>query len=149
MRAATTAIIAVGRCDRGDGVAGLVVGDVLRRRGPRHATVIDVSTDGFNLLDVWKRHDRVFVVEVVRSGALPGVVHRIDPAVEDIPATFGLVLGNHDITCAVATARWRRSGRSSLIVYSIEGQRFTARAGVSPDVATAAHDVAERILAEV
>lgn len=108
-----------------------------------------MSTDRYNLLDIWKRHDRVFVIEVISSGARPGAVHRFDPAIDDIPAAFGLVLGNHDITCAVATARWRRSGRSSLIVYGIEGKRFTAQAGVSPDVATAAHDVAERILAEV
>jgi hypothetical protein len=36
-----------------------------------------------------------------------------------------------------------------LVVYTIEGQRFTQRAGVFPEVAAAVHEVAGRIVAEV
>lgn len=141
----STAVIALGRHDRGDDAAGLVVADILRQRSPNDITVIAAPAGVAECADVWRRHDRVFVVDALRPAHAPGAVHRFDPGRDGAPAPR---CGLHDVGLAdVVTGAWKRDdGGREMIVIGIEGRWFTPQAGLSPEVCDAVRNVAEQIL---
>lgn len=144
----STAVIALGRHDRGDDAAGLVVAEILRQRSPNDITVIAAPTGVAEFADVWRRHDLVFVVDSLRAGKAPGAVRRFDPSSDDPPAPdCGLhEIGLADVVTGTgAPADWP----SEMVVIGIEGRWFTRQAGLSPEVCDAVHNVAEQILGAV
>ncbi len=144
---ATAAVIALGRHDRGDAAAGLVVAEILRQRLPDDVTVVTAPAGLADLVDVLRRHEVVFVVDALRPGRRPGAVHRFDPSA-DAPAPE---CGQHALSLAdvVTDARTREVAPREVIAIGIEGRWFTPEAGVSPEVCGAAHDVADEIVGAV
>lgn len=144
---ASAAVIALGRHDRGDDAAGLVVADIVRRRLPRDVTVVTAPAGLADLADVLHRHDIVFVVDALRAGREPGAVRHFDAA-DDPPAPR---CGLHELGLAdvVTGARTRAVAPRQVIAIGIEGRWFTPEAGLSPEVCGAAHDVADEILGAV
>ena len=144
----TVSVIGVGRCDRGDAAAGLLVADIVARRlGDQVVTGTPTSTA--ELAAMWGSHDTVVVVTAVRSDDRPGSVRRSEPLDHDQPVRHADLLHGIDLAGAVTLGRVHDRLPRVLVVYTIEGQRFTQRAGVFPEVAAAAHEVAGRIVAEV
>ncbi len=143
----TAAVIALGRHDRGDDAAGLLVADILKRRLPHDVTVVAAPAGLADLTDVWW-HDVVFVIDALRPGHEPGAVHRFDPAAGDPPAPR---CGLHELSLAdvVTGARTRDVPPRKVVVIGIEGRWFTAQAGMSPEVCGAVHDVADEIVGAV
>ncbi len=95
-----------------------------------------------DLLDRWVGADEVIVVDAVSSGAPPGTIHRLDPLAE--PIQTALSQGStHALGLAEAIELARALDRlpSSLAVYGIEGERFTAGEELSPAVARAVEHV--------
>ena len=85
------------------------------------------------------------MVDAVSSGAEPGTIHRLDALTERLPAelsrgsthAFGLAEA-----VELARALERLPGR--LLVFGIEGKRFDAGAGLSPEVEQAAVEACGR-----
>ena len=149
--AASYLIIGLGnefRCDDGCGplVARLI--DQKRCAGVR---LIHPPADGTGMVMEWSGADAAFVVDSVRSGAAPGKVYRFEPLVETVPESVFRPTSTHrlGITQIVRMAQALRRLPQRLIVYGIEGTNFDPGTDMTPAVAKAAQDVAERIASEV
>jgi len=149
--AASYLVIGLGnefRCDDGCGplVARLV--DQKRCAGVR---LIQPLADGTGMVMEWSGVDAAFVVDSVRSGAEPGRIFRFEPLVETIPETVFRPTSTHrlGITQIVRLAQALDRLPLRLIVYGIEGTNFEHGTDMTPAVAQAAQDVAERIASEV
>lgn len=145
----TAALIGVGRCDRGDAAAGLVVSDIVGRHVADRVEITAPPTSTKELIEMWYRHDIVFVVGAARPDARPGLIRRSEPLEQPDPKHLLHLPLDVDLGDAITIGHKMNRLPRLLVLYSIEGQRFTQRAGVSPEVASAAHDVAGCILAEI
>lgn len=142
-------MVPIGRCDRGDAAAGLVVADIVARRVAGQVAVAPAVTTIGGLIACWQSDGTVFVVEALDRAGQPGLVHRVEPLRQPLAQRLTPGPGGVELDDAVTAARRLDRLPRTLVVYGIEGRWFSPRAGVSPEVAAAAHDVAERILAEV
>jgi hydrogenase maturation protease len=141
-------VIGIGNDSRGDDAAGL---EVARRVGRRLAhvdgvSVVECDGDAAFLLDRWSAASLVFVIDAVRSGALPGRIHRVDLARQRVP----LVLhgtSSHAFGLAEAVELGRSLDRlpPHLVLYGIEATAFDLGAPMSPAVAAASIQVARRV----
>jgi hydrogenase maturation protease len=134
-------VIGVGNAARGDDAAGLVVA---RRVGGR-----EHEGDPLALLEAWEGAATAVVIDAVRSGAVPGTVHRFEAGDAALPARLRSSTSTHAVGLAEAIELARALDRlpPRLIVYGIEGERFTAGAELSPAVAAAVEVVAAAVVA--
>jgi hydrogenase maturation protease len=134
-------VIGVGNAARGDDAAGLVVA---RRLGGR-----EHEGDPLALLDAWEGAATAVVIDAVSSGAAPGTVHRFEVGDAALPARLRSSTSTHAVGLAEAIELARALDRlpPRLIVYGIEGERFTAGADLSPAVAAAVELVAAAVIA--
>jgi hydrogenase maturation protease len=132
-------VIGVGNGLRGDDAAGLEV--VRRLHGLEASGGIRVRAhegEGLALLDLWEDADAVVLVDTVRSGAPAGTIHRLDVALEPVPAG-----SHHSTSHAIGPAEAIELGRAlgalpaRFVVYGVEAARFTTGAGLSDEVARA------------
>ena len=131
--ATTRAGLAVARrLRRGSGTAGA-------RRGASRAS-------RSALLERWAGAEQAIVVDAVSSGAAPGTIHRLD-ATERVIATrsSGAPPTPSGVAEAVELARALDRLPRRLLVLGIEGKRFGAGAGLSPEVEQAV----DRLVAEL
>jgi hydrogenase maturation protease len=89
-------------------------------------------------------------VDALSAGSAPGTTYRFDARTEPPPAPFRH-RGSHTFGVADVLELARALGRlpERVVVYGIEGGSFGAGVGLSADVARAAGDTAERVLAEL
>ena len=143
-------VIGVGNDQRGDDGSGLEVARTLRTRLAGRARVEECSSEGIALLDLWRDADEVLVVDAVVSGGVPGTVHRIEvgdgfsPGIHSATSTHGLSLAE-----AVALGQGLGCLPRHLVVYGIEVDQLDVGAGLSPPVARAVREAADRIEAEI
>lgn len=143
-------VIGLGNPDRGDDAVGSMVAKKLKKRLPADVTVVARSGDMLSLLDDWAGFDGVVCVDAAAPMGEPGRVHRIDLATDELPweLTFA---SSHTLGLAEALELAEVLGLAppSIIVYAIEGGCFDDGAPVMPEVASAAEEVAGRIMAEI
>ena len=139
-------IIGIGNVFRSDNGVGLFVVRVLAARAMPGTTVIEQGGDGAALLEAWQDAHAVILVNTMASGGRAGAVRRFVAHAEPIPARFPSS-SSHAFGVAEAIELARAVGQlpSSVIVYGIVGQRFTAGLGLSPVVERAARAVVERV----
>lgn len=139
-------VIGAGSDLRRDDGAGLAVARRVRAAG---IDVFEARGDLSSLVDSWAGKQRVIIVDAVRSGAVPGTLHRFDAAAAPIPALFARA-STHAFGVAEAVELARALGRlpRSLVVYGIEGSDFSIGEGLTPEVALAVADTAALIVAE-
>jgi hydrogenase maturation protease len=101
------------------------------------------------LLTALQGTDRVWLIDAARSGAPPGTVRRIDCATDSVPARPTTSSHGFGVAAAIELARALGTLPPHCILYAIEAADFTPGAALSPAVARAAQDVAERIRAEL
>jgi hydrogenase maturation protease len=144
-----TRVIGVGRADRGDDTAGLLVADHVARRAPPGIAVTWWQGTPVQLLTFWAPDDRVVIVDALHDRAPPGAVRRFDATASRLPGRHGG--GSHDASIVDAIELARALGRlpRSLVVYGITGRCFDFDSAVTPAVLAAADRVAGAILAEV
>jgi len=132
-------VIGLGNAFRGDDAAGLAVARALGD-DPR---VLVHEGEPIDLLERWEGAGEVVVVDAARSGAAPGTVHRLDGLAE--PVTAGG--STHAFGLAETLALARALGRAPVGVegIGIEGERFGAGEGLSPEVAGAVERVAREL----
>ncbi len=143
-------VVGIGNPLRGDDAAGLVAARQVRAAHPDGVTVLEESSDGTALMEAWDGADTVILVDAVRSGAVPGTVHRLDAGAGPLPAGY-FSCSTHAIGPAEAIELSRALGRlpRRLVVYGIEGRTFAVGAALSPEVEAAAGEVAGRVLREL
>ncbi len=142
-------VIGVGNALRGDDAAGLAVARHLRERVPSGTRVLELEGDLSVLLDAWQGAECVVLVDAMTTGAAPGTVLRLD--VRDAPLAARSFHGStHSFGIAEAVDLARALGRlpPRLVVYGIEGKRFDAGSGMSPEVSAASEQVVDQVLAE-
>jgi hydrogenase maturation protease len=81
---------------------------------------------------------------------VPGRIHRIDLATGALPNNISPTSSHSlGIADAIKLARTLKCAPHDIIVYAIEGCCFSGGASVTPQVATAVGEVADRIVADV
>ena len=100
--------------------------------------------------DDWKGIPSVIVVDAVAPIGEPGRIHRFDLTDGPVPIAFA-PRSTHAFGVAETVELARSLGRlpGDLVVYLVEGERFTTGAPLSPAVAKAVDEVAELIIAEL
>ena len=132
-------VIGVGNAARGDDAAGLRAAAALRERVPAGVVVREHEGETLALLDGWEGAAAVILVDAVRSGATPGMLHRLDASSTPLPETLTSSSSTHALSLAETIELARALGRlpATVIVHGVEGRRYDAGAGLSPEVAAA------------
>ncbi len=121
-------------------MAGLAIARALT---PAPGVTVQVfDGEAIGLLELWDDADNVVIVDAVRSGAPGGTVHRFDASAEAVPAAFRHS-SSHTIGVGDAIELARSLGRlpRRVLIFGVEGVRFDAGAGLSPEVASVLDDV--------
>jgi hydrogenase maturation protease len=144
-RALLTLVVGVGNSWRGDDAAGLEVARRLRRRSGVEAR--ELEGDAVMLLELWRGHPAVAVVDAARTGSEPGSVRVFRADREPLPVR--LRSSTHAFGVADAIELSRALGRlpQRLDVYAIEGADFSLGAPLSPAVQRGVEALAARLLA--
>ncbi|MEQ6902089.1 hydrogenase maturation protease [Nocardioides sp. YIM 152588] len=152
-----TLVVGLGHGDRGDDGVGPEVADRVsdRLRGEPGVRVV-VEEDPAALLDLWRGHDHVVVVDAVVTGVPAGTLHRFDvgsaapPLPERAWARTGTA-GTHALGLADAVGLGRALGRlpARVAVVGVEAGRLDLGAGLSAPVAAAVEGAADLVLWEV
>jgi hydrogenase maturation protease len=143
-------VIGIGNPDRGDDAVGLaIVRKIKDAIKPGEVTVRELIGDQLALIDEWTGATRVYVVDAVCSGGIPGTVYRFDAA-NGLTARFRH-RGTHTFSLADVIELARALGRlpRHLAGFGIEGADFTIGAGLSTEAAAAANEVTAQLLADL
>ncbi len=143
-------IIGVGNEYRGDDGAGIAVAHRLRALFPSDVTILEESGEGAALIQAWQGAAWVILVDAVRSGASPGMIHRLDARAASVPTgLFHYSTHAFSVAEAVELARSLDQLPLHLVVYGIEGTNFAAGVGLSLSVEQAVEAVVERAADEI
>ena len=141
-------MIGIGNAWQGDDGAGLVAARRIRERAGAGVDVRELEGEPVTLVDAWEGADEVYVLDAVRSGSPPGMVHRIDASSGPIPATLSAA-STHTLGVGEAIELGRALGRlpARLVLYGIEAESIAAGEELTPAVAQAVDEAVERLLA--
>jgi hydrogenase maturation protease len=136
-------IIGCGSAGRGDDAVGLLVVRQLRELG---IEACEHRGDGSALIDRWHGHETVILIDAVVSGGVPGSVTVWDDwAAAALSDCFGYSTHAFGVAEAVKLARVLGLMPARLVIYGIEGRRFELGSAPSPEVVTAAEELAHRL----
>ncbi len=126
---------------------GILIARRLKDRASDRVSIKEQSGEGTSLMDSWKEHDRVCVVDAVSSGASPGSIHRMDASKEPIPSKF-FSCSTHDFGVAEAIELARTLGQlpRQLKLFGIEGNNFQPGEILSAEVERAIKLVVDEIM---
>jgi len=143
-------VIGVGNAYGRDDAAGLSAARRLCEEAGAPAVLREVSGEGTALIDAWAGAGTVVLIDAVSSGAPPGTIVCVDARAASVPAGW-FRYSTHAFGVAEAIELARVLGRlpARLIVVGIEGARFDAGVGLSPEVARAVEEVARRGLGAI
>jgi hydrogenase maturation protease len=143
-------VIGIGNDYRRDDAAGRIIARRLKERMPPDVEILEETGEGTALLETWCGAEHVFLIDAVQSGAPAGTLHRIDVQAESLPASlFRHSTHAFGIAEAVELARTLHQLPTRLIVYGIEGGRFDAGIGLSPEVEKAVVEAEARLRREI
>lgn len=143
-------VIGVGNAYRGDDAVGLIVAQHLKKQILDHVNILEESTDGSVLMELWKNYDAVIIIDAVCSGAKPGTLHRFNAHTQPIPSKyFHYSTHAFGVAEAIELARSLNQLPSYLSVYGIEGKCFEVGTGLSTEVNKAMHEVITRIQQDI
>jgi hydrogenase maturation protease len=147
---ARAVVIGVGNPFRRDDGVGPAVLDALRASGTVPETVRLVDSDGepTRTLLAWDGADTAVVIDAVRTGAVPGTVHRFDP--DELPET-GRSGGSHALGPGEAVLLGRATGRipARLVLIGVEVEDTAMGVGLTDRVASALGPVIDLVLHEL
>ncbi len=91
-----------------DGVGPAVARELEGKFDPKEATVIEASLGGLNLLDLLPGHDRVIIIDAIKTeGGRAGQIYRLNP---EALATTRHTASPHDVNLATALELGKRLG---------------------------------------
>jgi hydrogenase maturation protease len=134
-------VVGLGSVDRGDDAVGLLVVRRIAALGREEIAVVECA-EPTALIELWAGHDRVVVVDAVRSGAPAGTLHcrETGAGLPPLPSYFGSGPGpasTHAFGLAAVAELARALGRlpALLRVVGVEVTSFDHGAPLSPQVA--------------
>ena len=143
-------VAAVGNPDRGDDGVGPLVAQRLSGSLPPGARVVVRSGDLMSLIEDWAGVDAVICVDAAAQRGAPGRVYRIDLAEEALPPELSFTSSHaFGLAEAIELARVLELAPKQIVVYAIEGACFDTGAPFTPEVLSAASEVADCIAGEV
>ncbi len=139
-------IIGCGNRERGDDAAGIFVAERLRELG--FPSMIQ-SGDALSLIELWRRSQRVIMVDAVRTGAAIGTVSAWDlscfsPAISSPVSSHGLGVAE-----AIALAERLGCLPRQLCVYGIEGRRFDVGDEMATEVKSAVQNLVWQLVTKL
>jgi len=137
----TRCVIGIGCDDHGDQIAGLLVARRIAALGPGDVAVHESTGAPEQLVAAWTGAGETIVVEAM-PGAVPGTVSRCQPHPRPVAGGCSPTRLSPDLREALALGPLPER----VTVITIAAQRFSSCAGVSPEVALAAHRVASIIV---
>jgi hydrogenase maturation protease len=145
-----TLLIGVGNAFRGDDAVGIYVAQQLASRDLPEVVVEVQSGEGAALIECWRAHRRVFLIDAAAPGGSPGQILRFEAHKDSITTGF-FQTSSHafGVLDAIELSRALDTLPEELIVYGIEGVCFDEGAGLSEEIEAAADLVVEQILNEI
>lgn len=140
----TRCVIGIGCDDHGDQIAGLLVARRIAALAPGDVVVYESTGAPGDVVAAWADASEAVVVEAM-PGAVAGTVSRCRPH----PRQTGGRCSSTRLSPELREALAMGPLPTRVTVITIAAQRFATNAGVSPDVAAAAHRVAADIVAEL
>lgn len=144
-------VIGLGSEDRGDDAVGAVVARAVAGLRLPGVTLVE-HEDPTALLDLWKGHDLVVVVDAVCSGSPPGTIHWLETGPDSGPLTERAWTstgrgGTHAIGLAEVVELARVLGRlpARVVLVGVEAAGFDHGEPLSPPVAAAVDAAVVRI----
>jgi hydrogenase maturation protease len=146
-----TVVIGVGNPYRGDDGAGPEVAARLRGSAPPAVQVLEYDGDPAGLLDLWEGADLAVVIDAVQSrDGTVGALHRVEVNAQT-GMTFAPAVSSHGFGPGEAVLLGRALGRlpRRLVLYGVEGSRFSLGQRLSSGVEASIAALVDRIAAEV
>jgi hydrogenase maturation protease len=144
-------VIGVGNAWRGDDAAGLLVARHLKADHLPQVQISECLGTVSAVQEAWQDAAGVIVVDAVVSGGLPGTIHRFNGHGDGMPVQLSRSPSSHGwgVAEALALGRLFRELPPVLIIYGIEGKNFDPGPKLSPEVAAAIPEAADRIRREI
>mgnify|MGYP002640210756 CR=1 FL=1 len=143
-------LIGVGNTFRSDDGVGRVLAHQIAEMDLPGVDVVEATGEGAALMDAWQGYARVYILDAVSSGAIPGTIYRIEAHREPVPTGFF-----HYSTHAFSVAEAIELARSldllpeRLILYGIEGTCFDHGVTLTPSVEEAGRTVVKQVCVEL
>jgi len=135
-------IIGYGALDRGDDAAGLLAARRLRELG---IGACEHTTDGVSLMELWRGHDAVILIDAVVTGGRPGIITVWDGTEAPICSSWRSSTHAFGLAEAVMLARVLGRMPSTLLICGIEGRRFALGCAPMLEVVRGAERLAQRL----
>ena len=143
-------VVCLGNPDRGDDALGVAVANALVGRLPADTKLLCRSGDMMSLIVDWAGFDALVCVDAAASMGVPGRIHRINLATDELPTEISLTSSHaFGLADTVRLARTLELAPQDIVVYAVEGGSFTVGAPMTPAVMAAIAKVADCIVAEV
>jgi hydrogenase maturation protease len=143
-------VVGIGNPDRGDDGIGVAVARKLAGQLPIDVGLLARTGNMLSLIDDWNGFDALVCVDASAAGTAFGRVRRIDLASDALPREpFKSSSHAFGILDVVGLAHTLGLAPRDIIIYTIEGRCFAAGAPMTSEVATAANDVVDQVIAEV
>ncbi len=145
-----TLVIGVGNRYRGDDALGCLVAAGLAKAAPGSLDIIEHDGEPASLMDHWADRRKVILIDAVSSGAKAGMIHHFDLRSQSLPASFR-AFSTHAFGIADAVELARALGKlpPSLHFYGVEGESFSAAAGLTAAASAAAAELQKAILNQI
>jgi hydrogenase maturation protease len=143
-------VIGIGNPFRSDDRAGLEVARRLKRSANELLKVLEFASNPLTLLDIWKGHDEVLLVDAVSSKSKPGTFQVINAVQQKIPAgLFNTSTHNMSVAEAIEMARNLDRLPEQLLIYGIAGENFHYGETLSPQINGVIEEVVRDILSHI
>jgi hydrogenase maturation protease len=147
---ASVLIIGIGNADRGDDAVGLLAARQIAALGLAGVEIIESRGELSQLLELFKCHGTVFVIDAMSSGNATGTILRFQVGEAVLPQSLSSgsthVLG---LAVAIDLANTLNQLPARLQVYGIVGQNFAPGSPLSSAVEKALPELVGRISKEI
>ncbi|MFP4686804.1 MAG: hydrogenase maturation protease [bacterium] len=142
--------IGAGNPHAGDDRAGRRVADLLAEKNLSDIQITQCLGDAAELIELFEKYQTIYCCDAVRQPSRAGKIYRFEAHKKPLPVElFSLTTHDFGLPQAVELARSMNKLPEKLVIYGIAAANFQPGAKLTPEVETAAHEVAERLVAEL
>ncbi|MGE5159551.1 MAG: hydrogenase maturation protease [Gemmatimonas sp.] len=143
-------VLGIGNPDRADDDVGVRVAARLTGHLPAEVTLVARSGDILALVEDWAGFDALVCVDAANPMGQPGRIYRFETADGELPERTSLTSSHaFGLAEAIALARELQTLPKTVVIYAVEGACFDGGSPMTPQVAAAVNEIAERIIEEV
>ncbi|GER90721.1 hydrogenase [Dictyobacter vulcani] len=143
-------LVGIGNPYRSDDRVGLLVIQMLKSKQLPGITCIEHNGDGADLLEIMAQAERVILIDAVKSGVVPGTIHRFDMHTTWWPSAMTFISSHaFGVGEAIQLARAIKQLPAYLLIYGIECSNFGTGTVLSPVVEQAVPGVVDLILEDI